>query len=147
MQKQLRSRTVSYKEMIKHSIKMSDVNRSCQEYWKDLGIDFNNLLEHFEIFAVQEQPVSLHIKNGQYSLTTRFFWLSITACMKCSKVPSCYHTIQEIYLQEISAGEMLHMNILSFLVPFHKIVRAYLFLTISSFPMEQVRIVLYTKYV
>ena len=43
--------------------KMSGVHRLCQEYLKDLGVDFNinkmrlkrELLEHFETSAVQEQ--------------------------------------------------------------------------------------------
>ena len=42
---------------------MSDVHRSCQEYLKDLGVDFNinkicvkkNLLEYFETLALQQQ--------------------------------------------------------------------------------------------
>ena len=70
-----------------------------------------------------------------------FWYSSVKACMKCSNVPSRNLTtslrqykFQE--LQVISAGKKLHKNISSFQAPSHKIVRAHLFLTASSFPLQ-----------
>ena len=60
--------------------KMSDVHRLCQEYLKDLGVDFNinkmrlkrELLEHFETSAVQQQSdgksVLLVFPEGMYEM-------------------------------------------------------------------------------
>ena len=69
--------------------KMSDVHRLCQEYLKDLGVDFNinkTRLKRELLELLRHQLC----KNNQ--MARKFFWYSLKACMKC--VPMCQPAIR-----------------------------------------------------